>query len=185
MLNSCEDVASAKAVILDGCVDAVLLDAGMSGALDFVGDIKQGNSKPMIIALGLAETAEDVLPYVETGLDGYVSREGAVEDVVNAVISSLRGELICSRMIAAALKRRVARLALGRSAPAPGVSNLTRREEQVATSLRRGLTNKEIANSLHISVSTVKNHVHNVLEKLSCSTRLEAAARLRELDPRL
>jgi DNA-binding NarL/FixJ family response regulator len=181
VLASCEDVTSAHTIISEDRIDAVLLDSGMTGALDFVGDAKRIHKNLVIIALGLAETVEEVLPYAESGIDGYVSREGAVEDVVRAVISALHGELICSRTIAAALQRRVARLALRQTASSLfPASQLTRREEQVVKSLRLGMTNKQIASSLHISVSTVKNHVHNVLEKLGCRTRLEVAARLRD-----
>jgi DNA-binding NarL/FixJ family response regulator len=53
---------------------------------------------------------------------------------------------------------------------------LTARERQVVDLLGDGLSNKEIANRLHIAVHTVKSHVHNVLEKLSLRSRLEVAA---------
>ena len=56
---------------------------------------------------------------------------------------------------------------------------LTAREREIAPLLERGLSNKEIASQLHIEVATVKNHVHNLLEKLQVGSRGEAAARLR------
>nr|MBN2278789.1 response regulator transcription factor [candidate division Zixibacteria bacterium] len=53
---------------------------------------------------------------------------------------------------------------------------LTRRELDVVNLIARGMSNKEIANELHIAVHTVKSHVHNILEKLALHTRLELAS---------
>jgi DNA-binding NarL/FixJ family response regulator len=52
----------------------------------------------------------------------------------------------------------------------------TDRERQVVNLIAQGLSNKEIAESLHIATYTVKSHVHNVLEKMELSTRLQVAA---------
>jgi DNA-binding NarL/FixJ family response regulator len=52
---------------------------------------------------------------------------------------------------------------------------LTRREAEISDFLRRGLSNEEIASQLHIEVATVKNHVHNCLEKLGLNRRTEVA----------
>jgi DNA-binding CsgD family transcriptional regulator len=58
-------------------------------------------------------------------------------------------------------------------------AELTRREQEVASLVALRLSNKEIAARLHVSVSTVKTHVHTLLRKLDASTRTEAARRLR------
>jgi DNA-binding NarL/FixJ family response regulator len=76
----------------------------------------------------------------------------------------------------------VAALAARRE-PAGENGHLTSREREIAGLLDQGLTNKEIAGRLFLSISTVKNHVHNILEKLGASTRGEAAARLRPAPP--
>jgi DNA-binding NarL/FixJ family response regulator len=57
--------------------------------------------------------------------------------------------------------------------------SLTRREREIVVLIDDGLSNKEIAQRLNIEVATVKNHVHNLLEKLHVSTRAQAAAHLR------
>jgi DNA-binding NarL/FixJ family response regulator len=56
---------------------------------------------------------------------------------------------------------------------------LTSRELEVVDLIDRGLSNKEIASRLSIEVPTVKNHVHNILEKLGVHRRADAAARMR------
>ena len=60
----------------------------------------------------------------------------------------------------------------------PSGGGLTQREVEIVGLLARGLSNKEIAGALNIEVATVKNHVHNILEKLHVKRRSEAAARL-------
>jgi DNA-binding NarL/FixJ family response regulator len=52
---------------------------------------------------------------------------------------------------------------------------MTKREKQVIELIADGYTNKEIAQKLHLSTYTVKSHVHNILEKLSLSTRVQVA----------
>jgi len=62
----------------------------------------------------------------------------------------------------------------------PEYANLTARERQVLRLIDSGLSNKEIAQQLRIELATVKNHVHNILEKLQVRRRGAAAAVLRE-----
>jgi DNA-binding NarL/FixJ family response regulator len=86
----------------------------------------------------------------------------------------------------AALLRRVATLADGHDG-ARG-AGLTAREHEIMELVEQGLSNKEIASALRIELPTVKNHVHNILEKLRVTRRGEAAAKLRtdgELVPSL
>jgi DNA-binding NarL/FixJ family response regulator len=102
-----------------------------------------------------------------------------VDDLVAVVQSAEAGELRCSGRLAAILLQRVTALA------ARGVSeepvHLTSREIEIAELIEQGLTNKEIAHQLTIQLSTAKNHVHRILDKLETHTRGEAVARLRRL----
>jgi len=95
----------------------------------------------------------------------------------------VRGEAVCSPRVAGALLRRIAALATdGRSDRVP--AHLTKREREIMGLIDEGLSNKEIAKRLRIEVATVKNHVHNILEKLQVHRRGEAAARVRAALPR-
>jgi len=100
------------------------------------------------------------------------------------VSAAVRGELPCSPRIAGGLLRRVTALAAERwSREEP--YRLTAREAEIAQLIERGLSNKEIARTLCIEVSTAKNHVHSILEKLHVHRRVEAAALLRPALDRL
>jgi ATP/maltotriose-dependent transcriptional regulator MalT len=79
--------------------------------------------------------------------------------------------------VTAVLLRRVASLA-GGPAPEAGPA-LTRREREIVCLIGKGLSNKEIADSLRIELPTVKNHVHNILEKLRVHRRADAVAAAR------
>jgi two-component system nitrate/nitrite response regulator NarL len=158
--------------------DIVVLDMATARGLTLVREIASSASQVRVIAFAVEETENDVLLCAEAGAAGYVASDGTLEDLVNTIRSVARGELLCSPRIAATLFR-----ALRAEAPESGTDRLaltlTAREREIAPLLERGLSNKEIASQLHIEVATVKNHVHNLLEKLHVGSRGEAAARLR------
>jgi two-component system, NarL family, nitrate/nitrite response regulator NarL len=126
-------------------------------------------SSAKIVALAVPETEPHVLACVEAGVTGYVPREGSIEDLVSAIRHSARGEAVCSPVIAAGLMRRVAALARDKSA----ATSLTARELQIAEHIALGASNRVIATRLGIEVCTVKNHVHNILEKLGVDRRAD------------
>lgn len=165
--------------------DVVLLDMAIPDNALLVRALVAAVPGTKVVALAVPEVEREVLACAEAGVAGYVTREGSVEDVVAAVESVARGEMLCSPRMAATLLQRVATLALERS-PGNIEARLTRRELEILDLIDQGLSNKEIARRLTIELSTVKNHVHNVLEKLNVSRRGEAAARVRAaLPPRV
>ena len=157
----------------EAAVDVVLVAADTRGD---VGRIA-GASGAAVVALGVPDDEEDVVALAEAGVLGFVERGSTVDEVVAGVESAARGEPSCPPRVAAALLNRLALLAQRRAEPLE--SALTARERQVVELIDDGLSNKEIAQRLCIEVATVKNHVHNILEKLQVTRRGEAAARLR------
>jgi two-component system, NarL family, nitrate/nitrite response regulator NarL len=157
----------------------VVVDQALPGSLLLSRTLGQVRPDIRVVALGVPDSEECVLAFAEAGIAGYVSREGSVQDLVDAVERAARGELQCSPQVAGTLIRRLAwRAAVGGTlAPSP----LTARESEIVRLIDEGLSNKEIAVRLGIEVATVKNHVHNLLEKLRVHRRSEAAARLRVL----
>jgi two-component system nitrate/nitrite response regulator NarL len=161
----------------------VLLDHAAADSLSFSRALTQLRPEVHVVALGLPDGDEAVLAFAEAGISGYVAREGSVKDVVAAIESAARGELRCTPQLAGTILRRLAwRAAVG--ADVTPQSALTCRETEIVRLIDQGLSNKEIAVRLGIEVATVKNHVHNLLEKLRVHRRAEAAARLRSRDPR-
>jgi len=158
--------------------DVVVLDMSARGSLDAIRRVSASSARARIVAFAVEETERDVLLCAEAGASGYVACDGTMDDLVNTIHSVARGELLCSPRIAATLFR-----ALHAQGSRPDgdrlALTLTAREREIAPLIDRGLSNKEIAAQLRIEVATVKNHVHNLLEKLQVASRGEAAARLR------
>lgn len=158
--------------------DIVLLDMAPDNAW-LVRALDAAVPGTRVVALAVPESESEVLACAEAGVTGFVTRDASVEDVAAAVESAARGEVLASPRMVATLFERIATLALERS-PESIESRLTARELEILNLIDQGLSNKEIARRLTIELSTVKNHVHNIFEKLNVSRRSEAAARRRE-----
>ena len=155
----------------------VVLDMATNQSLDLVRAIKEVDPQVKIIAFAVEEQDPEIIACAEAGVDGYVACEGSMDDLTSTINSVTRGELLCSPRVAATLLRRVGALANGVRKP-PATHGLTSRECEVLGLIDGGLSNKEIAVRLQIEVATVKNHVHNLLEKLHVASRAEAASQL-------
>ena len=128
----------------------------------------------------MRETEEDIIVWAQAGVIGYVPSTAAWADLVRLVIGIQAGEQLCSARVAAGLFRRMAmpeNLDNGRDAVAQTPS-LTARERQAAELIGAGLSDKEIARKLNISLATTKTHVHNLLGKLNVQRRGQVVARL-------
>jgi two-component system, NarL family, nitrate/nitrite response regulator NarL len=156
--------------------DVVLIDLAMAGSLTTIRALAAADPAVRVVALAVPDVERTVIDCAEAGVAGCLTREASLADVVAAVESAARGEALCSPAVASALFRRVAALAADR---APATPALTAREVEIAALIDEGLSNKEIAQRLRIEVATVKNHVHNILEKLNVRRRAEAAVRAR------
>jgi two-component system nitrate/nitrite response regulator NarL len=167
-------VATAPDELLDLCnalaPDVVVLDAAAPMPLPSLDALRR---RPRTIAFGVGSSASDVIACAEKGISAYVPRDASVEDLVAAIERVVRGEIVLSPRVAGELWRRLG-TGDGRSRPVP--NGLTRREQEVLALMRDGSANKEIASRLRISLSTVKNHVHHILDKLGVQRRGQAAA---------
>jgi DNA-binding NarL/FixJ family response regulator len=158
--------------------DALLIDITVAGGLDAWHLIRGALPEAKVVALGVAEVEQAVMACARAGVSGFVTPGGSINDVVAAVHSAVRGELVCSPRTAAMLLHRVS--LLNERPPADtDKSLLTQREQDIVLLLNDGLSNKQIARSLNIQSATVKNHVHSILSKLRITRRGEVAAQLR------
>jgi DNA-binding NarL/FixJ family response regulator len=172
----------APAIVDELRPDIVLLDATRQRDLDYAKTLAERRPTAKVVAFGIAETDAEVVSLAEAGISGYVHQDAAAADVAAVLASTMRGELLCSPRAAATLCQHVALLSRNdRGGASPAA--LSKRELQIAGLIDRGLSNKEIARRLGIQAATVKNHVHNILDKLKVHRRGEAAACLRVISP--
>ncbi|MDX1377384.1 MAG: response regulator transcription factor [Anaerolineales bacterium] len=174
-------------VVQENEVDAVLVSTRLAnqGALKLTSAIAEMEPTTKVLALGLSEEKKHVLRYVEAGAAGYVLKDDSLDDLVNTVRSVQHGKMPVSPKIATAMMERLSSLAQIFSDienSTADTAGLTSRETEVLELIGQGLTNQQIAEHLVIEIGTVKNHVHNILEKLNVSSRGEAAAYLAFID---
>ena len=161
--------------------DVILVNTRMSdgAAFKLIRAVTDAELPTKVLALGLAESKEQILYYVEAGAAGYVLKDHSVDDLLARIRAARAGRAPVSPKIAAALMSRVAEYAQLLDDVEAGVgeaADLTPREQEILELIGQGLTNQQIADRLVIEVGTVKNHVHNILQKLDASSRHEAAA---------
>jgi two-component system nitrate/nitrite response regulator NarL len=160
--------------------DVIILDIGAPDSFGLAKSLGVSLPNTKIVAFAVSEIDHLVLACAEVGIAGYVAPDGSQEDLVTAIEYALRGELYCSPRIAGLLLRRVGALS-AQPERMDQPASLTRRERQILALVSEGMSNKEIGRALRIGDSTVKNHVHNILEKLQVRRRGEAAVRLRAM----
>jgi DNA-binding NarL/FixJ family response regulator len=180
VVGTFEDYRELVEQTVHGQVDVVLIDPTSSESLAAISNELSATSSARLLALGMTEDAGEVIAGAAAGVSGFVHRDDSVDDVLIAIDRVARGEIVCSPRIAAAVVRHVVAVA---AAPdgSSRATRLTRREREIVGLIEEGLSNKQIARRLQIELATVKNHVHNILEKLNVHSRLEAAAQVRRM----
>lgn len=167
--------------------DVVLIstDLGSQKTLELVHALKETAPTVKVLILGLTESREQVLQYAQAGAIGYILADDSVEEMILRIRKAWQDQALISPKIAGALMRRLNELARLAIQPAAamgengnGTHGLTPREFEILELIAQGLSNREIAERLVIEVGTVKNHVHNILQKLEVSSREDAAAYL-------
>lgn len=136
-----------------------------------------------ILAFGVPDEPDSVLHLIESGVDAYVRQSTSVNEIINAWDQMCHGQARVCSDIAGAMLNRIAELAgfriqSGLSGGSAGPEErLTSRQQEILELIGLGLTNAEIAERLFIEVGTVKNHVHNLLDRLDAKNRYEAVAK--------
>jgi len=156
--------------------DIILVDVSTPEALAALRAIGEQAADVRTIAVAVSGNTTDILECARAAAAGYVSRDASLCELIATIHSVNAGELRYPPAAAAVIRRR---LADASEAPAPPTDHgLTAREVEILHLLSQNLGNKAIAQKLNIEVSTVKSHVHHILEKLRVTRRLDAVATL-------
>lgn len=165
--------------------DLLLLEYGLCRRYEFRRPAKGGGAASpatKVIVVGVPNREEDILACIESeGAAGYLSVDSTLSDLMENINAVMNGETLCSPRVASLAFDRVSaltrRLENGRAGER---TRLTRREAEIVSLIDAGLSNKEIATRLHIELSTVKNHIHNILDKLQLHDRHSAVNYVKE-----
>ncbi|HSV40521.1 MAG TPA: response regulator transcription factor [Nocardioidaceae bacterium] len=158
--------------------DVCLFDIRMPG-LDGVEATRvlagPGVADPMpIVVITTFDLDEYVHGALKAGARGFLLKDAGPELLVQAIHAAANGDAL----IAPAVTRRLLSTLVGlhpKEKPVQPIEPLTEREEEVLLTVARGRTNSEIAEELHITVSTVKTHVASLMTKLGARNRVEIA----------
>lgn len=134
---------------------------------------KEGCSTPAVI-LTMSDSETDLANAIRAGVRGYLLKDMAPEDVVDAIRRVAAGELV----VAPTMTIKMIEMLRGdqpEDEPKNSLKLLTDREREILQLLSRGESNKAIAQTLSISYDTVKQHVRHILTKLNLSSRVKAA----------
>ncbi len=141
--------------------------------------IKQECPATSVILITIHENPDYLLEALKAGTAGYLFKDVTQSELITAVWQVLRGESILDRELMIRLFKRLAGQSSGHAdLPLVGLSP---REREVLQLVVQGQTNREIAQNLMVSVSTIKIHVEHILAKLGVSDRTQAAVRAIEL----
>lgn len=152
-------------------VDVAVLDIGLPGmdGIQTAGEVRQRHPRTRVVMLTAHDLRAEVLAALASGADAYCLKRARPDLLLLAIRAAATGS--------AYLDPQIAHHVLGAvRAPGPPVE-LTPRELEVLRLIADGLGNREIAEGLHISVSSVKLHVQDLLVKLQASDRTQAAVK--------
>ena len=163
--------------------NVVLLDLGLEkvNSLKLMALLKEELPTAGIIAMDILPEQDDLVEFVKAGGSGFILKNAPLNDWIKTIKAVATGAKILPPVLTNSLFTQIVELTLksGRGIPADSIQ-FTFREREIVNLIAEGLSNKEIAESLHIATYTVKSHVHNILEKLTLNTRLQVAAFVRK-----
>jgi DNA-binding NarL/FixJ family response regulator len=158
-------------------VDVLLLvlDSPADGICGFLQAVEERSPKSKVMLLGRDEADERILEYLDAGASGFLDRDQSLGELRAAIEAISRGNTVCTPRLASTLFTRLARLGRERRRRDKlEYLTLTPRELEILRLIAEGMNNQEIARRLYLSVHTVKNHVHKVLETLGVHSRWAA-----------
>jgi two-component system, NarL family, nitrate/nitrite response regulator NarL len=162
--------------------DVVLLDLGLEkeNSLKLMTVLRDRFPEARVVAMDILPDQDDIVQFVKAGGCGFILKNAPVEDYIKTIQSVAAGATILPEVLTKSLFTQIVESVLksGNGVPDHAIQ-LTKREREVVDLISKGMSNKEIAQELHIATFTVKSHVHNVLEKLELTTRLQIAAFVR------
>lgn len=160
-------------------LDILVMDLRMEpvDGLSLLARLRQEGIDTPVVVLTMSDSDADLASALRGGVRGYLLKDMAPEDVADAIRRVAAGEMV----VAPALTIKMINiLQKGQQSPQGQASknsltSLTEREHEILQLLARGESNKAIAQTLHISNDTVKQHVRHILTKLNLTSRVEAA----------
>lgn len=137
-------------------------------------EIRQSCPQTAVLMLSVYESEAEIYSSIEAGASGYMLKDSSPQDLVSAIEAVGEGQFFFHPSVARKLANGFCKLRKTQKITVELAEKLTEREIEILKLLSKGLSNREIAEKLYISESTVKTHVTHILRKLNQSDRIHA-----------
>lgn len=174
VVGEAADGAQAVRLAAELTPDVILMDLRMPGVdgITAIGQVLSGRPEAKILVLTTFDDDDHLYPALAAGAAGFLVKDTDPAELIAAVHRVAAGDFVLSPHL---LQRLVSRAVDARVPDGRTAAPLTAREEDVLPLLVEGLSNQEIADRLHLGVTTVKTHVANLMDKLGAQNRVQLA----------
>ena len=159
-------VMDVRMPVMDG-IEATRQITGDQGTGD------QGTGRPRVLILTTFDLDQYVFDALRAGASGFALKSRPLEELLSAIRTVAAGEALLAPSVTRRLIAHFAHRAPAPSRTPPGLAELTEREREVLALVARGRSNAELAETLHVSLPTVKTHVSRILTKLGARDRTQ------------
>lgn len=128
-----------------------------------------------VIVMGLIPVRADVVEFVRAGVSGFILKDSTFGDCLTTIRWVARGGKVLPPALTGSFFSQIVEDAVRKGTVQLNDVRITKREREIVDLISEGLSNKDIARRLHVSIYTVKSHVHRILEKLALRSRLDVA----------
>jgi len=159
--------------------NVLLLDLGLvnQNSLELVKSIKKKFPKLKMIVMDLLPIQSDIILFIEEGVSGFILKDATTEDFMNTIRSVAKGEKIFPSQLHGSLFSEIVDNAVNELMGSKLMESIrmTKNEKKIIRLISSGPSDKEIAKKLGLTVSIVKSHIDNILEKMSLNTHVQIA----------
>jgi DNA-binding NarL/FixJ family response regulator len=170
------DGSTALSLVRELAPDVVVMDLNMPGmnGIEATREIARVAPLTRVVVLTISDQDADVIDAIVAGACGYLLKDSSIQDLMQGIRAASVGEALISPHIASKVLQRIRATGMSSHEATRG-PELSDRETEVLRLIANGKDNAEIAQELHISPKTVKNHISNILMKLQIENRIQAA----------
>jgi DNA-binding NarL/FixJ family response regulator len=175
VVGELEDIDGLDAMLASTSADIVLLDLELehTHGVEALRTLRESSPSARVIIYTAHDDEERIVQAAKLGIDGYMMKGSPPEQLIDAIYSVYDGGSAIQPSVAGKLMRHMSSASNKEENPA---AHFSKREKQVLELLSKGKTNKSIGSTLFISESTVKFHMHAILNKLDANNRTEAVS---------
>lgn len=159
--------------------DILLLDLGLANqnSLELVICLKKEFPKVEIIVMDLLPIQSDIVQFIKEGVCGFILKDASTEEFMSTIRACAKGDKVFPPQLHGTLFSEIVDDAVTELTESKLVESIrmSDQEKKIVECISNGLTDEDIAKELDISISMVKSHIDNILEKISLSTRVQIA----------